>query len=110
MNKNLKACSHEMVALCDKMIRHLVEFVKANGNLIRTENEDNSCMTIYTYVYGYNCVVDKKVLAVSTYDEDYLRILVDEYGWIDVSVDADLMVAPTLFNLCDYLGEYVICS
>lgn len=109
MNKNLKACSSEMVELCDKMIRHLVEFVKANGNLIRTENEDNSCMTLYTYVYGYNCVVEKKVLAVST-DEDCLRILVDEYVWFDVSVDADLMVAPTLFNLCDYLGEYVICS
>ena len=108
MNKNLKACSSEMVELCDKMIINLVEFVKANGNLIRTENEDNSCMTIYTYVYGYNCVVETKVLAVSTYDEDYLRILVDEYGWIDVSVDADLMVAPTLFNLCDYLGDYVI--
>lgn len=108
MEKNLKACSSEMVELCEKMIRHLVEFVKANGNLIRTENEDNSCMTIYTYVYGGYCVVEKKVLAVSTYDEDYLRILVDEYGWCDVSVDAELMVAPTLFNLCDYLGEYVI--
>ena len=99
MNKNLKVCSHEMVALCDKMIRHLVEFVKANGNLIKTDNEDNSCMTIYAYMYGYNCVVDKKVLAVSTDDEDYLRILVDEYGWCYVSVDSDLLVAPTLFNL-----------
>jgi hypothetical protein len=108
MDKNLKACSHEMVALCDKMIRHLVEFVKENGNLIRTDNEDNSCMTLYTYVYGYDYVVEKKVLAVSTDDEDCLRILVDEYGWCDVSVDADLLVAPTLFNLCDYLGEYVI--
>lgn len=107
MNKNLKACSSEMVELCDKMLRHLVEFVKENGNLIRTDNEDNSCMTLYTYVYEYDCVVEKKVLAVST-DEDCLRILVDKYGWYDVSVDADLLVAPTLFNLCDNLFEYVI--
>mgnify|MGYP006992141288 CR=1 FL=1 len=121
-HKNLKASSSQMDKLCDKMSKQLVEIVKEHGNLIRTDNADIDYTTMCAYVEEDNRFVEKKILAVTTEGENLL-VLVDEFnvvfgnetdeeilaydGWYYTCGYGVLLSAPTLWNLCDYLHEYI---
>ena len=122
--KKLQVYSLDMDKLCREMEQQLVEVVKSHGNLIRTDNADNRCMTLHTYVEDEDYrMVEKKILAVTTNEEDELCILIDEDdiyfdedttdeeilgndNWYWVSGDL-VLPAPTLWNLCDYLCDYM---
>ena len=106
------------------MEQQLVEVVKSHGNLIKTDNADNRCMTLHAYVEDEDYrMVEKKILALTTNEEDELCVLVDEVNvafagdetdeeilgyddWYWVFDDV-VLPAPTLWNLCDFLRDYI---
>ena len=118
--KNLKNYSKQMDNLCLEMEKQLIEIVKEHGNLIRTDNEDNDTMFAIVLDEENYRFVEKKILALTTQDE-YLKILVDDFnvftgdetdeeilaynGWY--CTDDELLPAPTLWSICDYLREYI---
>ena len=121
--KKLQVYSLDMDKLCREMEQQLVEVVKSHGNLIKTDNADNRCITLHTYVEDEEYrMVEKKILALTT-NEDELCILIDESNvafagdetdeeilgydnWYEVFADV-VLPAPTLWNLCDFLCDYI---
>ena len=118
--KNLKNYSKQMDNLCYEMEKQLIEIVKEHGNLIRTDNVDNDTMFAIVLDEENYRFVEKKILAITTQDE-YLKILVDDFnvfagdetdeeilaynGWY--CTGDELLPAPTLWSICDYLREYI---
>lgn len=122
--EQLKNYSKQMDNLCYEMEKQLIEIVKEHGNLIRTDNADNDYTTMFAIVLdGENDrFVEKKILALTTEDE-CLKILVDDFnvvlddetdeeilaydGWYYGCSNDELLSAPTLWSICDYLHEYI---
>lgn len=116
--KQLEKLAKEVYTLNGKMHKALVEFVKAHGNLIRTDNDDERGI-IFGIVdedneLGYQ---EKKINAVTTHENklsvffEDVEDLTDEeleehHQWYSVMGG---MVLPnaTLLALCEFLEEYV---
>lgn len=117
--KKLENLAKEVCTLNDKMHKALVEFVKAHGNLIRTDNDDERDI-VFGMVdeddgYGYQ---EKKINAVTTFENDTLGVFFED---VEDLTDEELledchwhsvmggMVLPnaTLWALCEFLEEYV---
>lgn len=116
--KELEKLAKEVCTLNDKMHKALVEFVKAHGNLIRTDNDDERDI-IFGIVdeddeFGYQ---EKKITAVTTHEnklsvffEDVENLTDEELEehcqWYSVTGGMVLSNA-TLWRLCEFIGEYV---
>lgn len=117
--KKLENLAKEVCTLNEKMHKALVEFVKAHGNLIRTDNDDERDF-IFGMVdedneLGYQ---EKRINAVTTFEDDTLGVffediedltdeeLLEHWGWHSVMGG---MVLPnaTLWALCEFIEEYV---
>lgn len=117
--KELEKLAKEVCTLNDKMHKALVEFVKAHGNLIRTDNDDERDI-IFGIVdeddeFGYQ---EKRINAVTTFENDTLGVFFED---VEDLTDEELledchwhsvmggMVLPnaTLWALCEILEEYV---
>jgi len=125
--KKLREYSFGMDSFCREMEQQLIEVVKSHGNLIKTDNADNRCVTLHAYVEDEDYrMVEKKILAVTTHEEEHgdcLCVLVDEVNvafagdetdeeilgyddWYWVFDDV-ILPAPTLWDLCDFLSDYI---
>jgi hypothetical protein len=103
----------KVVELSKEMEKSLIEFTKKAGGKIDTCNNDRHNDTIYAYVWDEveETYLEKKVIEVEA-ENDNLVITLD-YG---LSTEEDckytifgglILINATLYNLCDYLWEYV---
>lgn len=105
------------------MYRSVRDWVKEHQtSFILTDNQD--CDTIWTFVYDYraNSAFEYEVKAVRVDSHDSLQILyapsneryndidigctADEY-WHDVLDDDYVYFNPTIFNIAEFIREYV---
>lgn len=130
----LKELSESIDELDKKMYRQLVEIVKANGGIIKTDNKEE--IWAYQNESDYGCgdyYTEKKVLAVKV-EDDILYVLLggkdeflfdeekltqdeinemldniqnDEDCWYDVDYDNFILTTPTLYWMCCAIGEYI---
>lgn len=116
--KKLEKLAKETCSLNEQMHKALVEFVKENGNLIRTNNNDERDI-IFGIVdeddgYGYQ---EKKINAVTTHEnslsvffEDVEELtdeeLVEHWKWHSV-MGGMVLSNATLWALCEFIEEYV---
>ena len=117
---NLK---REAYSLNDKMEQAIIKIVKENGGLVRTDNTED-CDTIYGYVFneGIDTYEERKILALATYEDNELYLLLgEEYITLDGMTNDEILECKewdtvmgglvlanaTLLNICDILHEYV---
>lgn len=87
----LKELSESIDELDKKMYRQLVEIVKANGGIIKTDNKEE--IWAYQNESDYGCG--------DYYTEN------DEDCWYDVDYDNFILTTPTLYWMCCAIGEYI---
>lgn len=124
-NQNLNKLTENVLKLNVQMEKQLIEIVKANGGLIRTDDAD--CKdTIFGYVYDdiLEKVIEQKVLAVAVFEDNDLGVLMgDTYemfdddetdeqileydNWHIIQGFGDVVINATLYNICENLWEYL---
>ena len=124
-NQNLNKLTENVLKLNVQMEKQLIEIVKANGGLIRTDDAD--CKdTIFGYVYDdiLEKVIEQKVLAVAVFEDNDLGVLMGntyemfdddetdeqilEYdNWHIIQGFGDVVINATLYNICENLWEYL---
>ena len=103
--------------------KQLIEIVKANGNLIRTDQTEHKD-TILGFIFDEEIdrYIDKKVLAITTIGNQ-LCVLLDEF---DVELDEEttdeellesddwepitagmMLVSDTFVNICERISQYI---
>ena len=110
--ENIKEILKKMIALSNEAEQVLVEYVNSHGGKIDTsDNKDKD--TIWALIYDEigETYLEEKVTSVKTLN-DKLLIQVDyplsteEDGWYAI-FGGLVLINATLFNLLDYLPEYV---
>ena len=124
-NQNLNKLTENVLKLNVQMEKQLIEIVKANGGLIRTDDAD--CKdTIFGYVYDdiLEKVIEQKVLAVAVFEDNDLGVLMgDTYemfdddetdeqileydNWHIIEGIGKVVINATLYNICENLWEYL---
>ena len=124
-NQNLNKLTENVLKLNVQMEKQLIEIVKANGGLIRTDDAD--CKdTIFGYVYDdiLEKSIEQKVLAVAVFEDNDLGVLMgDTYemfdddetdeqileydNWHIIQGFGDVVINATLYNICENLWEYL---
>ena len=124
-NQNLNKLTENVLKLNVQMEKQLIEIVKANGGLIRTDDAD--CKdTIFGYVYDdiLEKVIEQKVLAVAVFEDNDLGVLMgDTYemfdddetdeqileydNWHIIQGFGDVVINATLYNICENLWDYL---
>lgn len=117
--ENLKLAVNAISAV----VEDVKEFVKDNGGIINTQDEHND--TLYSYVvdWGYDEVVECKVLGVKVVDDTLL--ILPAYGsaylWGDVDItnveDSEwyvigdcgdsILTAQTILSIAECIDQYV---
>ena len=123
--ENLNKLTENVLKLNVQMEKQLIEIVKANGGLIRTDDAD--CKdTIFGYVYDdiLEKVIEQKVLAVAVFEDNDLGVLMGntyemfdddetdeqilEYdNWHIIQGIGDVVINATLYNICENLWDYL---
>ena len=124
-NQKLNKLTENVLKLNVQMEKQLIEIVKANGGLIRTDDAD--CKdTIFGYVYDdiLEKSIEQKVLAVAVFEDNDLGVLMgDTYemfdddetdeqileydNWHIIQGFGDVVINATLYNICENLWEYL---
>ena len=124
-NQNLNKLTENVLKLNVQMEKQIIEIVKANGGLIRTDDAD--CKdTIFGYVYDdiLEKVIEQKVLAVAVFEDNDLGVLMgDTYemfdddetdeqileydNWHIIEGIGKVVINATLYNICENLWEYL---
>ena len=124
-NQNLNKLTENVLKLNVQMEKQLIEIVKANGGLIRTDDAD--CKdTIFGYVYDdiLEKSIEQKVLAVAVFEDNDLGVLMgDTYemfdddetdeqileydNWHIIEGIGKVVINATLYNICENLWEYL---
>lgn len=124
-NQKLNKLTENVLKLNVQMEKQLIEIVKANGGLIRTDDAD--CKdTIFGYVYDdiLEKVIEQKVLAVAVFEDNDLGVLMgDTYemfdddetdeqileydNWHIIQGIGAVVINATLYNICENLWDYL---
>ena len=124
-NQNLNKLTENVLKLNVQMEKQIIEIVKANGGLIRTDDAD--CKdTIFGYVYDdiLEKSIEQKVLAVAVFEDNDLGVLMgDTYemfdddetdeqileydNWHIIEGIGKVVINATLYNICENLWEYL---
>jgi hypothetical protein len=111
------------LASINALVEDVKEFVKANGGIINTQNEE--CDTLYSYVvdWGIDEVVECKVLGVKVVDDTLLVLPAygSAYLWGDVDITKveddewyvvgscgdSILTAQTILSIAECIDEYI---
>lgn len=111
------------LASINALVEDVKEFVKANGGIINTQNEE--CDTLYSYVVDWDIdeVVECKVLGVKVVDDTLLVLPAygSAYLWGDVDItnveDSEwyvigscgdsVLTAQTILSIAECIDEYI---
>ena len=124
-NQKLNKLTENVLKLNVQMEKQIIEIVKANGGLIRTDDAD--CKdTIFGYVYDdiLEKSIEQKVLAVAVFEDNDLGVLMgDTYemfdddetdeqileydNWHIIEGIGKVVINATLYNICENLWEYL---
>lgn len=111
------------LASINALVEDVKEFVKANGGIINTQNEE--CDTLYSYVIDWDIdeVVECKVLGVKVVDDTLL--VLPAYGSVYLCGDVDIinvedsewyvvgscgdsvLTAQTILSIAECIDEYI---